>query len=46
MTVAQAADDTLPGASVKDIATVSGLSANATGTVTFKLYNDPTARTW
>ena len=42
VTVAQAADDTLPGASVKDTATVSGLTANATGTVTFKLYSDAT----
>ena len=45
MTVAQATDDTLPGASVKDTATVSGLTANATGTVTFKLYSDDTCST-
>ena len=39
-TVAEATDDTLPDASVKDTATLSGLTANATGSVTFTLYID------
>ena len=39
-TMAVATDDTLPNTSVKDTATVTGLSANATGTVTFTIYSD------
>jgi hypothetical protein len=39
-TVAVATDNALPGASVKDTATVTGLSANATGTVTFAIYSN------
>ena len=38
--MAEATDDTLPGSSVKDTATVSGLTATATGSVTFTLYSD------
>jgi LPXTG-motif cell wall-anchored protein len=44
-TVAEATDDTLPGTSVKDVASLTGLSANAGGTVTFKIYSDSTCST-
>jgi hypothetical protein len=44
-TVAVATDDTLPGTSVKDTATVTGLSANATGTVTFAIYSNNSCTT-
>jgi hypothetical protein len=39
-TVAVATDNALPGTSVKDTATVTGLSANATGTVSFAIYSN------
>jgi uncharacterized repeat protein (TIGR01451 family) len=39
-TVAVATRHTLPGTAVEDTATLTGLSANATGTVTFALYSD------
>ena len=45
VTVAEATDDTLPGTSVKDTANLTGLSADAGGTVTFKLYSDNTCET-
>jgi hypothetical protein len=44
-TVAVATDNTLPGTSVKDTATVTGLSANATGTVTFAIYSNNSCTT-
>ena len=45
VTVAEATDDTLPGTSVKDTANLTGLSADAGGSVTFKLYSDNTCET-
>lgn len=39
-TQAVATDDTLPSSAVQDTATLTGLSANATGTVTFRIYSD------
>jgi hypothetical protein len=39
-TVAVATDNALPGTSVRDTATVTRLSANATGTVTFAIYSN------
>jgi hypothetical protein len=44
-TVAVATDNTLPGTSVKDTATVTGLSANATGTVSFAIYSNNSCTT-
>jgi hypothetical protein len=44
-TVAVATDNALPGTSVKDTATVTGLSSNATGTVTFAIYSNSTCTT-
>ncbi len=44
-TVAVATDNALPGTSVKDTATVTGLSANATGTVTFAIYSNNSCTT-
>jgi hypothetical protein len=44
-TVAVATDNALPGTSVKDTATVTGLSANATGTVSFAIYSNNTCVT-
>jgi hypothetical protein len=40
-----ATDNTLPGTSVKDTATVSGLTANATGSVMFTIYSNSSCTT-
>ena len=44
-TVAVATDNALPGTSVKDTATVTGLSAEATGTVSFAIYSNNSCTT-
>jgi uncharacterized repeat protein (TIGR01451 family) len=44
-TVAVATDPTVPTTSVQDTATLTGLSANATGSVTFRIYSNSTCTT-
>jgi hypothetical protein len=44
-TNAVATDNALPGTSVKDTATVSGLTANATGSVMFTIYSNSSCTT-